>query len=364
MERVHKRKPVSLGDIARVAGMSRMTVSCALRNQPGVSEENRNRIQKIATDMGYEPDARLNNWMERVRGSKDKGLVPIAWLNTDYESKDCWQSYPYLSPYLEGAERRCGELGYRLEQIWTQQKGMTNRRISQILYQRGIRGVIVAPPDRVHLGRIRLNWSNFSLATFERGIGAPRLSRVSQDFYANMMLALKVLRRSGYRRIGVFVSEQTDRRAYHAHQAVIGYFQSKIRMGEWVRPYLHTERDVPGAGFAEWLRNERIDVVVGQHSRLLDWVRASGYRVPEDVGVAHMALEDDCSGWAGIWAHKREIGAATVELVVSLMQTHQLGLPMVPRDIMIPGCWHPGGTVLLPKPSVASHAIRNKRGVR
>lgn len=344
-------RPVSMGDIAKVAGVSRMSVSCALRNQPGVGAKQRNRILKIAAELGYVPDARINSWMERVRDTKAKTLIPIAWLNTDPESQNCWQSYPYLAPYFEGAETRCRELGYRLEQLWTQQPGMSNRRISQILYQRGIQGVIVAPPDRVHLGHIRLNWRHFSVATFERGITAPRISRVSQDFYYNTMIALKLLRRFNYRRIGVFLSQQTDRRAYYAHQAATKYFQSRIPAAERIPPLMHTERDTVGDDFHDWLRNERPDVVIGQHSRLVEWIRTAGYQVPQDIGVFHMAVEDDCVDWAGIWANKREIGAATAELVISQIHTHQSGLPLVRREIMIPGQWHPGTTLIAPKPS-------------
>ncbi|MDR1280375.1 MAG: LacI family transcriptional regulator [Opitutaceae bacterium] len=342
-------KSVSMGDIARIAGVSRMSVSCALRNQPGVGAERRSRILEIATALGYIPDARMNSLMQRVRETKTKDLVPIAWLNTDSESRDCWRSYPYLSPYFEGAEVRCRELGYRLDQFWTYQPGMSNRRISQIFYQRGIQGVIVAPPDRVHLGRIRFNWRHFSSATFERGITAPRLSRVSQDFYYNTMLALKMLRRFGYRRIGVLVCQQTDRRAWYAHQAATWCFQSRIPSSEHVPPLMHTERNVAGDDFHAWLHNERPDVVVGQHSRLVEWIRAAGHRVPEDIGVIHMALEDDCADWAGIWARKREIGAAAVELVISQLHTHQTGIPSVRHEIMIPGDWHPGRTLIIPK---------------
>ena len=48
------RKAVRLSDIAEKLGVSTVTVSNALANQRGVSEELRERIKAMATEMGYQ----------------------------------------------------------------------------------------------------------------------------------------------------------------------------------------------------------------------------------------------------------------------------------------------------------------------
>jgi DNA-binding LacI/PurR family transcriptional regulator len=48
---------VSIKDIARAAGVSHSTVSRALRDSPLVKAETRSRIQDLAREMGYSPDA-------------------------------------------------------------------------------------------------------------------------------------------------------------------------------------------------------------------------------------------------------------------------------------------------------------------
>ncbi|MBV8864836.1 MAG: LacI family DNA-binding transcriptional regulator, partial [Acidobacteriaceae bacterium] len=45
--------PVSIKDIARLAGVSHSTVSRALRNNPLITPETANRIRKIADEQGY-----------------------------------------------------------------------------------------------------------------------------------------------------------------------------------------------------------------------------------------------------------------------------------------------------------------------
>ncbi|HIY24326.1 MAG TPA: LacI family transcriptional regulator [Candidatus Brachybacterium merdigallinarum] len=56
---MHPRTPkVTLKDVAARAGVSTTAVSLALRDQPGVSPQTRDRIVEIAEEMGYRPVAR------------------------------------------------------------------------------------------------------------------------------------------------------------------------------------------------------------------------------------------------------------------------------------------------------------------
>src|SRR5437763_7127579 len=52
-----RRQEVSIEDIARAAGVSHSTVSRALRDSSLISFEVRERIQKLAHEMGYTPNA-------------------------------------------------------------------------------------------------------------------------------------------------------------------------------------------------------------------------------------------------------------------------------------------------------------------
>lgn len=52
---------VSIKDIAKAAGVSHSTVSRALADSPLVSAETKTRIQKLALEMGYSPDARARS---------------------------------------------------------------------------------------------------------------------------------------------------------------------------------------------------------------------------------------------------------------------------------------------------------------
>ncbi|MDR1279726.1 MAG: LacI family transcriptional regulator [Opitutaceae bacterium] len=345
-----RNSPVTLADIARAARVSRMTVSLALRNDPRAAAVTRERIRIVARQLGYAPDARLATWMTRIRETTSRSPVTIAWLNASTK-QGAWRRYSYLTPYLEGAEKRCTQLGYKLEEFWLQSRGMTSVRLSEILYTRGINGVIIAPPhDGLGLGHVKLDWQHFACVSFEEKVlCAPQIHRVAQDWFYNMTLALKILRRGGYRRIGVYLEGQAERRSSHALRAAVNYFQQRIPSGEHVPLFINKHPGIMRDSLAAWMRQHRPDAVIGQHSELVAAVSAAGFRVPRQVGVVHLALEDDCADWTGVWACKREIGAMAADAVIARMQKHDYGVPEIRSATLVPGRWQPGKTLLLPK---------------
>lgn len=340
-----KKTGPSLSDIAARAGVSRMTVSLALRNSPRILPETTRRIQKLARQLGYAPDPRMSAMMAQVRDVKKKEFQPLAWINAN-ANQNAFSAYQWLSPYMEGARERCLELGYKIDEFWLREEGMTEKRLSSIISHRGIRGVIVTPtlPSITHL---RLDWRQFASVSFENAILLPRLHRVVPDYYYNIMLTLKMLRRLGYRRVGLCVQQLEARRSHHSYQAALRVFHASIPRAEWTNPLVFRPFDL--GEFKLWLEAQRPDVIIGHHSRMIEWLAECRLRVPEDVGVAHLSLEDDCVDWAGIWQHKRRIGAQAVEQVVSMIQNNRFGLPDLAYETLVPGEWRHGKTLRRPR---------------
>ena len=338
-----KKTPVSLKQIADRVGVSRMTVSSALRNSPLVKKDTADRIRAVAKKLGYAPDPRMAAAMADIRNTKRKTLEPIAWLNANRDAR-AYYNHPWLTPYLEAAQERCEELGYRLDEFWLREPGMSDRRISDILASRGIRGVVVTRASLPAITHLRLDWRHFAGVSFETAVLVPRLHRVAPDYYYNLMLALKMLRRLGYRRIGLFLQRLEERRSHHTYIAGLRYFQSGIPAEEHTPPLIYDRFD--GLAMQRWLAEQRPDVVIGHHNKLVEWIQAAGYRVPEDIGVAHLSLDSDREDWGGIWQHKRRIGAQAAEQLVSMIQHNRIGLPEVAYETLVPGEWRHGVTLM------------------
>ena len=58
---MQSRKPPTMADVARIAGVSPMTVSRAFKGENLISPDTRNAILKVAEELGYVFDATASN---------------------------------------------------------------------------------------------------------------------------------------------------------------------------------------------------------------------------------------------------------------------------------------------------------------
>jgi LacI family transcriptional regulator len=342
---------VSLRQVARLAEVSPMTVSLALRNQPGVGPDTRKRIVRIAQKLGYSPDARVENWMACVRQAGTKGLLPIVWMNTSRE-RDTYHRYLFQSPYLRGARARANELGYEIDEVWCYEPGMTQRRLNTILHQRRIEGVIVTHPAR----HLLLEWASFASVSLGSSMLAPRLHQVTADFCFNMQLALRNLRRLGHQRIGICLSAELVSYSNFTLGATAEAFFRSEPVETRVPPLIHThfmlmlKKSDDGEAqrareFLAWVRRYKPNVIVCYDNRILAWLEDAGYNVPGDISVVHLAVDDDVLEWAGIHSRRSDTGAAAVDQLVNQMRNRAFGVPEVPVTISIHGKWQNGRTL-------------------
>lgn len=135
----------SIREIAKVAGVSRTTVSDALRDLPSVAPKTKQKIQKIADKMGYQKDARVGELMSYLRERKTKReWIPVAWLHTQ-PTANLFHLAIWREMY-QGAEEKAKSVGFELTHHWLKDPKMPPKRLTQILHARGITGLILSPP--------------------------------------------------------------------------------------------------------------------------------------------------------------------------------------------------------------------------
>ena len=148
-------------DIAHSMGVSQVAVSLALRGDRSVSAGLRKRVRAMAKQMGYRPNPYVSTLMSHIRSGRkatDKGV--LALLADVYREED-WLRHESYRVYYKGVARRSAELGFKLELFFLMEPGMTAAKVDRILYARGIRGLILAPP---YLGnrKLAMQWNRYA----------------------------------------------------------------------------------------------------------------------------------------------------------------------------------------------------------
>lgn len=94
-----------LSDIARLAGVSKATASRALANSPLVREATRQRIQRIAKEHGYVPNA-----LAQAVATKRSGIIGMCI----YRKQLPYFAHTFFGPLLDGAISEAKKHGYHI----------------------------------------------------------------------------------------------------------------------------------------------------------------------------------------------------------------------------------------------------------
>jgi LacI family transcriptional regulator len=340
---------VTLQDVADRAGVHRSTVSLALRDAPRISPEVRQRVQRIARELGYRVNPLVAALMRSRRSGRATKEVVLAFV-TSYPTRDGWRPTKHDRPdFFPGAADRARDFGYRLEPFWCREPGVSPRRFCDILSARGISGMIIGrlPPG---LESLDLEWARFSCVALGMTLREPRLHHVTENHFSTVSQAMRRCLELGYKRVGFVFSEAND----------------SPRVGDrWLGAYLRNQLAFPARDrlalcpgdpadaetFSRWLKRERPDAILATHHRpVFGWLSAMGWRVPNDIGVVDLENRPE-SPCAGIHYDPAKVGALAVEMLVGLMHRNETGVPEDPHEVLLTGQWRDGTT--LPMRSLA-----------
>jgi LacI family transcriptional regulator len=338
---------IRLREIAEKAGVSRMTVSLALRGDPQVSKETQARIRAIADELGYQPNAKVARAMAELAKSRhveaDERLAFLTSEKTEYG----WKEWSHNIECFEGAKRRSLEYGYVLEPFWLRSPEMTPDKISRMLWARGIDGVMVAPLGsdfhRDGLRTFDFDWSKFSVVELDETLDEPRLDCARHDHFDGMLLALFSLESLGYRRIGLVLDSVLDVRTRHRWYSAYLLWKSVRGFSQELPVMFYDEFDVNKV--QQGIRKMKLDALVSPRLTLCEELESVGIRVPDDFGVAGLDRpSDDQSGLSGISQNTEAIGSAAADLLVGLVRRGDKGIPTFPSQKICGGLWFDGAT--------------------
>lgn len=135
-----RNKKVTIKDIAKLANVSHPTVSMALNNRPGVSEEKRREILEIAKETGYHP-----NLVAKTLVSNRSYIIGLIINNV---------SDQFYTELAKGVEEAANEFGYDIILCTTNGSLKAEKKYMDALQSRGVDGIIISTVvvDDPHIG--------------------------------------------------------------------------------------------------------------------------------------------------------------------------------------------------------------------
>jgi len=278
----------TIRDIALAAGVHYTTVSRALKNHRWIAPETSERIHKLAKEMGYVPDAMLSALtVYRSQIRPEHYQATLGWITNAF-TRSGWSDCGTFELYYQGAKERAESLGYKLEQFWLREPGVTSKRNSEILLARGITGLVLAPQPRPKM-RVRLDWQNFSAVALGYTTADPHLNTVTNDQFHSMVDVVRQVRSRGYRQIGVIMLEEADKRINHQWSG--GFLSQQQFWPQKNRLPILFARDWNPAPVKEWIEQYKPEVIISFHP-MLRVIEKAGFRVPGDIAFATFNIED------------------------------------------------------------------------
>ncbi|WP_327692941.1 LacI family DNA-binding transcriptional regulator [Streptomyces sp. NBC_00459] len=261
-------------DVARLAGVSRKTVSRVLNNEPYVSEESRRRVLAAAEELGY----RLNHAARALASGRTRSIGVVALGTAGYGT----------ASLLVGIEQAVRDAGYALRVLNTPDGNPRSIAAAlESLLEQGVDGIVVSEP--IVEGEVPLGVDvpvlflgappAFSAArTLSVGVGAHQLARAATDHLLDLGHAT-VHHLAGPRRWYA----TTDRiEGWRAALAARGAHEPPVLNGDWSA----------ASGYAAGLElaSDRLVTAVfaaGDEMAigLIHGLRESGRRVPEDISI-------------------------------------------------------------------------------
>ena len=270
------RKAVRLSDIAEKLGVSTVTVSNALANQRGVSEELRERIKAMATEMGYQAPGSQAASKTAVNIGV---LVQERYLGNG--SSFYWRLYQELAV-------ACAAHNCLLAFCVLKPDEEKNIEIPVMISDHRVDGLIV-------MGEI----SRAYLRKLEKEAGMPM---IFLDFYAAEFDVDCVISNNFY---GMYTATRHLVKKAHKKIAYVGSVKSNSSIADRYFGYLKAVRQYGLEERADWIVEDRVPGTMEiielklpkdmptafvcncdqTASMLIHELESNGYRVPEDVSV-------------------------------------------------------------------------------
>jgi LacI family transcriptional regulator len=337
-----------MSDVARLAGVTKNTVSLALRHSPQISSATRARVERAAVRLDYRRNPVVDELMARLRQSGRSGFQATLALINANRDPEAFTMHPTVPSYVAGCRRRAADLGYALDTFWMHDPELNSAALIRTFVARGIRGaLLVGLMDENHLPeRFLPIIERFPCIVTGVRTRNPALSFACVDHHVLALQAVEHALDLGYRRPALVLDPVIDELVQGRFSAGFLMGQRKIPRTDRIPPFYESNVG-PRAPrrFTRWVQRCRPDVIFTLYNAVRHWLEDSGMKVPADMALIQLEWRESNPEWAGMQQHNDLVGEAAVDMLVGMLQRGETGSPAFPRATLIGPTWIDGRTV-------------------
>ncbi|MFZ5817060.1 MAG: LacI family DNA-binding transcriptional regulator [Bacillota bacterium] len=329
----------TIRDLARRAGVSVATISRVLNNYPDVSEETKQRVLRLVSELDYRPSNAARSLVTRR-----SNVIGVFFLR-DHENMVV--IHPFFQEVLVGFKRAVGQAGFDMLFFTSQKPGDTDFSYTKRCLQHQVDGVVLMGVERHDPGVTELAASGIPCIAVDVDVLGRRAGYVMSDNQSGARRAVEHLQSLGHRRIALINGIANSR---VGHDRFVGYCDALARAGipyrsEYVRDYDFTwehgyqamqellELPEPPTAIFAAADYTAMGAIKAIHER--------GLRIPQDVALVgfddiqvasmvHPALTT-------IRQDKEALGRAAGEALVRLIENPDASPPIItlPTELVI-----------------------------
>lgn len=327
---------ISIRDLAKIAGVSRTTVSLALRDSHRISPAVRKHVQELAAKHHYQSHPMVAALMQQIRSKKRvHGEETIAFITSESTPEE-WRTRQSVLDLWEGASSEATRFGFHLERFWAGPGARNSKSLANMLYHRGIRGLLFAPMLWPH-PVLSMPWEKFVQLACTASTGVRELPVVRSNQIRGARLLLGHVAELGAKSIGVVISEEDDlriERRWSLGVHAFGLEKRNVKTELLLLPN-YDEFD----SFARWFKRARPDVLVClRHTTVGSFLEKLDCKPGVDLAFASLDVSSETLGKiAGFYQDPFYLGRKAIQYISKSIYDQTLGLPDHPESIVVDG---------------------------
>lgn len=328
---------ILMKDVAQVAGVHQTTVSLALRNHPSLPKTTRERIQKLAQEMGYRPDPALSALVAYRQSTKNQPTEQvIAWVINVRNTQRLEELHVHRL-LVAGAKERAQQLGYKLDTFWLGKEYKDGKSLNRVLKARGIQGVIFGAFE-YNDEPLELDWDLFSCIKVDPLPETLRFDTVHSDQLDAVDQVLKALTQMGIKRIGLAVSEYEEIYSRFTYASGFHTHRRLVDPADWIEPYYFQHDANYGVDVVpetvEWARKNKIQALISNWNNL----ELAARKLNEEGQVCRfipLDADEKTAVNGGINQDHQENGRRAVDMAVGHIKTFRRGIEPRPCSTLV-----------------------------